>query len=114
VPIVHGRLARPDNAPATGEHHQRLAEIDHAVVDHILSGRLDGPVDYLQDEDEWVVVLHGHAILDIDDERLDLGPGDWVVLPAHTPHRLVETEVGTSWLTVTSPPPATAPPAVGR
>ncbi len=32
---------------------------------------------------------------------VELGPGDWVLLPAGTPHRLVETEPGTKWLTVT-------------
>jgi cupin 2 domain-containing protein len=86
-----------------------LADLGHAAVDQILSGRLDGPVDYRQDEDEWVVVLHGAAILTVDDETMELGPGDWVLLPARTPHRLVEIRPGTSWLTVTSPTPAPSP-----
>jgi len=103
VPLVHGRLEQPDAAPTNGERVVRLADLGHAGVDQILSGRLDGPVDYRQDADEWVIVLQGRATLDVDDERLPLGPGDWVLLPAGTPHRLVETRPGTSWLTVTSP-----------
>jgi mannose-6-phosphate isomerase-like protein (cupin superfamily) len=32
---------------------------------------------------------------------VELRPGDWVMLPARTPHRLLDTEPGTNWLTVT-------------
>jgi cupin 2 domain-containing protein len=105
MPFVRGRLSPPDAAPRTGETSRRLADLDHAVVDQILSGRLDEPVDYRQDESEWVLLLHGEATLDVGEERLHLEAGDWVLLPARTPHRLVETRPGTSWLTVTSPAP---------
>jgi cupin 2 domain-containing protein len=101
--VVRGRLRPADVAPATGEETYRLADLGHAVVDQILSGRLDGPVDYRQDEEEWVVVVAGRATLVVEGEPVQLGPGDWVLLRAHTPHRLVETDPGTSWLTVTSP-----------
>ncbi|HVC71112.1 MAG TPA: cupin domain-containing protein [Acidimicrobiales bacterium] len=101
MPITRGRLQSPDTAPTTGEQTHRLAEIGEVVVDQILSGRLDGPVDYRQDTDEWVVVLDGGATLDVDGQRMHLRPGDWVLLPAGTPHCLVETEAATSWLTVT-------------
>jgi len=100
--FTRGRLHDPDTAPGTGEEIHRLAELGHVVVDQILSGRLDGPVDYLQDVDEWVVVLDGGATLDVDEERLSLEPGDWVLIPARTPHHLVETAPGTNWLTVTA------------
>ncbi len=103
MPFAHGQLESPEAAPATGEHVVRLADLRHAVVVQILSGRLERPIDYRQDEDEWVVVLHGRATLDVEDERMHLGPGDWVLLPAGTAHRLVETHPGTTWLTVTSP-----------
>jgi cupin 2 domain-containing protein len=105
MPFARGRLSPPNAAPATGETVERLADFDHAVVDQILSGRLDGPVDYRQDESEWVLLLHGEATLDVEEERLQLEAGDWVLLPARTPHRLIETRPGTSWLTVTSPSP---------
>jgi mannose-6-phosphate isomerase-like protein (cupin superfamily) len=103
MPFAHGRLEDPDAAPTTGERVVRLADLGRVAVDQILSGRLDGPVDYRQDTDEWVVVLHGRATLDVGDERLQLGAGDWVLLPAGTAHRLVETYPGTTWVTVTSP-----------
>jgi mannose-6-phosphate isomerase-like protein (cupin superfamily) len=108
VAYVLGRLHSPDSAPTSGERLIRLAHLGGAVVDQILSGRLDGAVDYRQDEDEWVVVLHGRATLDVEDERILLEADDWILLPAGTPHRLLETEPGTSWLTVTSPAPTVA------
>jgi mannose-6-phosphate isomerase-like protein (cupin superfamily) len=105
--FAHGRLHSPDAAPKTGELTHRLAEMGPVVVDQILSGRLDGPVDYRQDTDEWVVVLDGSATLDVDGHSMHIGTGDWVLLPAGTAHTLVETQPGTSWLTVTTPASAT-------
>jgi quercetin dioxygenase-like cupin family protein len=45
-------------------------------------------------------VVSGSAILEVGPEVMALGAGDWVWLPAGTPHRLVSTERGTSWVTV--------------
>jgi len=100
-PWSRGRLDPPDRAPAAGETVRALARVGAVRVEQILSGHLAAPVDYLQDADEWVVVLAGRAALDVAGERVDLTAGDWVHLPAGTPHRLLETQPGTSWLTVT-------------
>ena len=70
------------------------------LVQQILSGRNDEPTDYVQDDDEWVVVLDGAAVLEVGGERLELGPGEWVFLPAGVPHSVVRTERGTNWLAV--------------
>ena len=113
MPFARGRLRPPGAAPASGEDVVRLAEVGHAVVDQILSGPLDRPVDYRPETDEWVVVLDGRATLDVGDEQLVLEPGDWVLLPARTPHRLVETEPGTNWLTVTGVPTLSRPAGTG-
>ncbi|MGH9019004.1 MAG: cupin domain-containing protein [Acidimicrobiales bacterium] len=99
---ARGRLRSGRDAPAAGEKVVAVAAVKGAVVEQILSGRLDGPVAYRQDVDEWVVVLEGGAVLDVGDEIVRLGPGDWLLLPAGTAHRLVETTPGTSWLTVTA------------
>jgi cupin 2 domain-containing protein len=47
-----------------------------------------------------VVLLDGAAVLEVDGERLDLSPGEWVFLPAGVPHSVVHTEAATSWLAV--------------
>jgi cupin 2 domain-containing protein len=76
------------------------------VIEQILSGPDVEPADYLQDQDEWITVLAGSAALQVGDERVDLGAGDWVLLPAGVPHRLLEVESGTNWLAVHVHPPA--------
>ncbi|MEM7193044.1 MAG: cupin [Pseudomonadota bacterium] len=59
---------------------------------------------YDQDRDEFVLLVTGSARLLIegeDDERL-LGPGDWLLLPAHCRHRVTWTQglPPTIWLGV--------------
>ena len=99
---THGHLASAAAAPTEGEATVELARAAGFAVEQILSGRLDAPQDYVQDHDEWVVVLGGGAELEIDGVAHQLTAGDWWLLPAGTPHRLVRTEPGTSWLAVRS------------
>ena len=96
--VVSGRLRPSSDAPAVGERSEEIAQLGGVVVEHIVSGVVAAPVDYDQDHDEWVVLLSGGATLEVGDERLDLAAGDWVVLPAHVRHRLVETVPGSTWL----------------
>ena len=96
--VVSGRLRPSSDAPAVGERSEHIAQLGGVVVEQILSGAMAAPVDYDQDHDEWVVLLSGGATLDVGGERLDLAVGDWVLLPAHVQHRLVETVPGSSWL----------------
>ena len=70
------------------------------MVEQILSGPDVDPADYLQDSDEWITLLAGAAALEVGGERVELGPGDWVLLPAGLPHRLVEVASGSNWLAV--------------
>jgi uncharacterized cupin superfamily protein len=106
--LRRGRLHDPAAGPAVGEVTDPVAILGglggsgDVVVEEIRSGVLAAPVDYLQDVDEWVVVLRGTATLVVDGEMLELVPGDWVLLPAGTPHTLARTEHGTHWLTVTA------------
>ena len=55
-----------------------------------------------QDRDEWVVLLSGSAGLLFEGERdiRVLLPGDYLLVPAHTRHRVEWTETGTEtvWL----------------
>ena len=97
----HGHLGDASAAPAEGEVTRFVARLTGAIVEEIHSGALPEPADYSSDIDEWVVVLAGSATLVVDGEQLELTVGDWVLLPAGTPHTLVRTEPGTHWLTVT-------------
>lgn len=98
--VVRGRLVPAGEAPERGERALELARGAGFVVEEILSGRLEGPADYLQDHDEWVVVLQGGAVLDAGGTRHELGAGDWMLIPAGVAHRLVSTEPGTRWIAV--------------
>ncbi len=95
-----GRLAGPEAGPEAGEEVRRLVATGGVVVEEILSGTLDAPVEYLQDEDEWVALLAGRARLAVGAETVELEPGDWLFLPSGLSHALLETERGTRWLAV--------------
>lgn len=103
-PVRGMQLEAPDHAPAIGERTIRLATTSGFAVEQILSGTLATPLEFLQDHDEWVVVLAGGAVLEVDGRRCELRTGGWLLLPAGTPHRLVSTEPATSWLAVRSDP----------
>ena len=95
---IGGRLRSPDEAPVAGERAEEVARIGGVIIEQILSGALKAPVEYDQDHDEWVVVLSGGAVLQVGADRVELSAGDWLLLPARVPHRLLEIEPGTSWL----------------
>lgn len=59
---------------------------------------------YDQAEDEWVLLLSGGARLKLESEdgERELGPGDYVFLPAHCRHRVAWTDPDqpTVWLAI--------------
>lgn len=101
-----GRLPGDVPAPSEGEAHHDVATARGFRVEHIRSGRVSTPVEFLQLHDEWVVVLEGSAVLEVGDERAELVAGDWVLVPGGVPHRLLRVEPGTAWLAVHSTDPA--------
>lgn len=96
--VARGRLLDSSSAPADGERVDEVVRVGELLVEQILSAVPDTPVEFLQDHDEWVLVLDGGAVLEVDGEVLELGPGDWVLLPAGAPHRLLDNARGTNWL----------------
>ncbi len=102
APFGHGRFF--DLPAASGEEQfEALVSRGGARVERIVSRGQASPPDfwYDQDEDEWVIVLGGRARLEIEGRPLiELGPGDWVDLPAHCRHRVEWTDPGneTVWL----------------
>jgi cupin 2 domain-containing protein len=82
------------------------------VVEHILSGDNDAPHRYLQEQDEWVTLVTGSAVVDVGGERMELGPGDWAFLPSGVPHTVERTQAGTTWLAVHVYPVGAAAPTL--
>jgi mannose-6-phosphate isomerase-like protein (cupin superfamily) len=101
-----GRLAGAADAPADGERHEVLARPGAARVEQILTGRLAGPQPFVGEQDEWVVVLAGSAVLEAAGAAHAVEAGDWLLIPAGEPHVLVEAAPGTVWLAVHAPPAA--------
>ncbi len=95
-----GRLLDSSRAPAQGERVEHLTDLSGVRIQHILSGEINQAVSYTQDHDEWFVLLRGDADIEVAGERLALRPGDWMLLPRATPHRVLRTAPGTTWLTV--------------
>lgn len=55
---------------------------------------------YDQAQHEWVIVLKGAARLKFTDRTVEMGPGDFIHIPAHHPHRVEWTtpDEPTLWL----------------
>lgn len=81
-----------------------MVDTSAVLVEQILSSASASDELYVQERDEWVVVLEGNAVLDLDGVTVELATGEWIVLPAGVAHRVVRTEPGTSWLAVHTPP----------
>lgn len=104
-PPTHGNALGEIPVPGAEEIFQRLAGRPGVTIERIVSHGHRTPEGswYDQEQSEWVMVLRGHAVLEIEGrEPLELGPGDWVDLPAHCRHRVAATADGepTVWLAV--------------
>ena len=58
---------------------------------------------YDQMQNEWVILLQGEAVIEYENtEQLTLKPGDYLFIPANTPHRVAWTTAAqqTIWLAI--------------
>ena len=86
--------------PQSGETFTTLLEHKNIKINRIVSSDDLDETEYIQEEDEWVVVLEGQATLLLNDEKKTLIKGDTLFLPSKTSHRVLSTKSGTVWLTV--------------
>ena len=86
--------------PQHGETITTLLEHKNVKINRIISSDNVDPMEYLQEEDEWILLLQGKATLLVDDQEVDLTEGDTYFIPAKTPHRVIKTAQNTLWLTV--------------
>ncbi|MPZ57109.1 MAG: cupin domain-containing protein [Rhizobiales bacterium] len=83
-----------------------LLRTPHARIERIVSHAHASTPDFWYDQDaaEWVVVLSGAAGLLIEGENTArrLGPGDYLLIPAHVRHRVEWTAADqpTVWLAI--------------
>lgn len=110
MPSSIGNLFAELPAPPTGEVFAELLRLEltpsqsggRVWIERIVSSATPEPVLYDQSQDEWVLLLQGRARLWVDGVERVLGPGDYLFIPAHRPHRVLETsaEPRCVWLAV--------------
>lgn len=88
------------DAPTTGERFETLTAVRGVQIERIVSSASPEPVRYVQEQDEWVLLVRGAATLDVDGRTVELRPGDHVFLPARTPHTVLSTTEGALWVAV--------------
>ncbi len=81
-----------------------LVKSQHVRIERIVSQGNASPEGfwYDQPEHEWVLLLQGAARLRLEDQTVELKPGDFVNIPAHKKHRVEWTapDEATIWLAV--------------
>ena len=100
-----GNLFADADPPDTGERFSPLYSAPGVTIERIVSSLRPEGGEYDQPHDEWVVLLRGDAELEVAGQTRTLRAGDYVLLPAHTKHRVLRTSHGALWLAVhmTSP-----------
>lgn len=83
---------------------QTLLSTPQVRIERIISqGHVSPPSFwYDQAEHEWVLLIQGAARLRLDDELVEMTPGDFLNIPAHRKHRVEWTSPGqqTIWLAI--------------
>ncbi|TBU74343.1 cupin [Pseudomonas daroniae] len=95
-----GNLFTDSEPPAQGERFETLLSHRNLVIERILSSARIEAVDYVQEQDEWVVLVRGQARMTVAGKAVELAAGDHLFLAAGTPHRVERTSDGALWLAV--------------
>ena len=98
--VCSGNLYADPVPPKQGERFEPLLQHRNLVIERIISSATATPTEFVQAQDEWVLLVQGTAILDIDGETKSLKAGDYVFLPAQTPHTVKQVSAGALWLAV--------------
>ena len=93
------------NLPAdvAGESFVTLFENSTAKITRIVSHSHSSAAGFWYDQadDEWVMVLRGSATVEFaGGETVELNPGDYLIIPRHSKHRIARTSEETIWLAV--------------
>jgi cupin 2 domain-containing protein len=87
-------------APKINETFTTLLKHKNIKINRIVSSSEVVSVEYIQEEDEWLVLLEGNATLLVHGEEKKLTKGETLFIPAKVPHSVLETSSEGVWLTV--------------
>lgn len=95
-----------------GERFDTLLSHRNLVIERIVSSAAMTPKEYVQAQDEWVLLVKGEAVLQVAGESISLQSGDHLFLPAGVPHRVERASDGAMWLAVHLHPERTVSPSI--
>lgn len=95
-----GRLFEDAATPHEGERFDTLLNQRNLVIERIVSSATLEPTEYVQAQDEWVLLLRGEATLEVAGRPFELRAGDYLFLPAGTHHVVRRAADGALWLAV--------------
>ena len=95
-----GNLFVDSEAPSEGERFETLLAHKNLVIERIVSSTNAIPSEYVQAHDEWVAMLRGQATLELAGRIVALQPGDYLFIPAGTPHTVRSAADGALWLAI--------------
>ncbi len=79
----------PDDLEA--EEFRQLCRCRNLTIERIVSPPGTRSDLMIQEQDEWILVLQGQALLTLDGEKQPLSRGDSLFIPAGSPHRVLDT-----------------------
>ncbi len=89
-----------DEASPGHERFDVLIEHKNVTIERIVSSGSQPPAKYLQDHDEWVLLVSGEAEMTLDGQPVSLKAGDTLHLPGGVEHEVLRTSAGAIWLAV--------------
>ena len=105
-----GNLFTDAAPPHEGERFDTILSHRNLVIERIVSSATVAAQEYVQAQDEWVLLVQGEAVLQVAGESILLKSGDHLFLPAGVPHMVTHTSAGAMWLAVHLHPEQPASP----
>jgi cupin 2 domain-containing protein len=88
------------NVPPQNEEFKTLLEHKNIKIIRIVSSDNVEPIEYIQDEDEWILLLEGKATILVESKETKLSKGDTLFIPTETKHKITYTQNATVWLAI--------------
>ena len=98
-------FSKPENTKDVPEVFETIFKNRDILIERIITnGSLKTPGEwYDQEKDEWVILIQGSAIIEFKSGKIaNLMKGDYILIPAHTKHRVNQTSENPNciWLTI--------------
>lgn len=86
--------------PASGERFETLYENKGILIEKIISSDKQEKKIYKQDHDEWVMLIEGTALIEIEGKEINMKKGDFRMIEKGKTHQVLKTENGTIWFCI--------------